>query len=218
VYTIKEHKFTDIVIGLHNKATGTDFFGPIADKILRRTHETVFIYKAAQPFNTLKKIVVVVPVNGELEPGFLHWFNKLFTNSKETGLPLTFYAHPQTIIHLKEANQHKASPINITYQEFTNWDDFLIFSRDVKSNDLFIIISSRKGHISYHSQLDKLPYHLSKYFEKNSFILLYPRQLEHGIKMEDVQHIDTTLIDSLSENMNIFKKLSRLMKSKPKSD
>ncbi len=215
VYTIKEHNFTDIVIGLHHKnSENDDFFGPTADKILKRTHETVYIYKATQPFNTLKRIVVVVPLRAELEPGFLHWFNKLHTSSKETGLPLVIYAHPQTIDHLEVANKHKPSPLKITYTEFTNWDDFLIFSRDVKPNDLFIIVSSRKGHVSYHSQLDKLPYHLSKYFDKNSFILLYPKQLEHG--REDVQLVDTAFIESLSDNMNVFKKLSRLIKNKIK--
>jgi len=215
VYTIKEHNFTDIVIGLHHKSSeNDDFFGPTADKILKRTHETVYIYKARQPFNTLKRMVVLVPMRAELEPGFLHWFNKLHTSSKETGLPLVIYAHPQTIEHLEMANQHKPSPLKITYTEFTNWDDFLIFSRDVKSNDLFIIVSSRKGHVSYHSQLDKLPYHLSKYFDKNSFILLYPKQLEHG--REDVQLVDTAFIETLSDNMNVFKKLSRLIKNKIK--
>ena len=215
VYTIKEHNFTDIVIGLHHKSgENDDFFGPTADKILRRTYETVYIYKATQPFNTLKRIVVVVPLRAELEPGFLHWFNKLHTSSKETGLPLLIYAHPQTIEHLEVANKHKPSPLTITYTEFTNWEDFLIFSRDVKSNDLFIIVSSRKGHVSYHSQLDKLPYHLNKYFDKNSFILLYPKQLEHV--SEDVQLVDTAFIENLTENMSVFKKLSRLNKNKIK--
>lgn len=212
VYTIKEHNFTDVIIGLHNKASeSNDFFGPIADKILRRVHETVYIYKAAQPFNTLKRIVVVVPFKAELEPGFLHWFHKLYTSSKETGLPLMIYAHPQSINHIEEANRHKTAPLKIVYNEFTDWNDFLIFSRDVKSNDLFIIISSRKGHTSYHSQLDKLPYHLTRYFEKNSFILLYPKQLDHGSR-EDVQIMDTTFIDTISGNMNVFKKISRLFK------
>ena len=215
VYTIKEHNFTDIVIGLHHRSgENDDFFGPTADKILKRTYETVYIYKATQPFNTLKRIVVVVPLRAELEPGFLHWFNKLHTSSKETGLPLMIYAHPQTIEHLEVANKHKPSPLKITYTEFTNWEDFLIFSRDVKSNDLFIIVSSRKGHVSYHSQLDKLPYHLNKYFDKNSFILLYPKQLEHV--REDVQLVDTAFIENLTDNMNVFKKLSRLIKNKIK--
>ena len=132
VYTIKEHNFSDIIIGLHHKATeSNDFFGPIADKILRRVHESVYIYKATQPFNTLRRIVVVVPAKAELEPGFLHWFNKLYISSKETGLPLAIYGHPETLKQIDEANQHKSAPLKISFTEFTNWDDFLIFSRDV---------------------------------------------------------------------------------------
>lgn len=216
VYTIREHQITDIVIGLHHKANIRDFLGPTTDRILKRTLETVFIYKSEQPFNTFRRMVVVVPPNAELEPGFMHWFNKLTTISKMADLPLVFYASTPTIEQIKQTNDLRALPLALKYQEFNVWDDFLIFSREIKSNDLFIIISSRKGHVSYDPYLDKIPSHLTRYFEKNSFIILFPKQIEHGYRLDDLQYVDNTLIESLSDNMNVFKKLSRLIKNKIK--
>ena len=89
IYTIKEHNITDVIIGLHHLAKdGKNFLGPVAEKILQNTRETIFIYKSVQPVNTLKRIVATVPPNAEYEQGFLHWFGRLQTMSKETGLPV----------------------------------------------------------------------------------------------------------------------------------
>ena len=179
IYTIKEHKITDLIIGLHHVANeGESFFGPIAENILQSTRETVFIYKSVQPVNTLKRIVVTIPPNAEYEKGFLHWFERLKTMSKETGLPLKIYANEVTIKIMRDSNANNPSPLALDFNIFDSWDDFLIFSREVKQDDLFIIVSSRKGYLSYIPEIEKLPKYLVKYFAGNSYIVLYPEQIE----------------------------------------
>lgn len=179
IYTIKEHNITDVIIGFHHLAQeGESFFGPVVQNILQNTRETIFIYKAVQPVNTLKRIVVTVPPNAEYEQGFLHWFERVQTISKETGLTLRMYANETTIKILTDTNANNPSPLAIDFNAFDNWDDFLIFSREVKQDDLFIIVSSRKGYLSYIPQIDKLPKYLLKYFVQNSYIILYPEQVE----------------------------------------
>jgi len=179
VYTIKEHNITDVIIGLHHLAhEGDSFFGPVTEKILERTSETIFIYKALQPVNTLKRIVAAVPPNAEYEKGFHHWVNRIATISRETGLPLIIYANSLTIKVLRKVTEEQSSTSNISFLPFEDWEEFLIFSREVKQDDLFIIVSSRKGYLSYNSQADKLPKYLTKYFAENSYIILYPEQNE----------------------------------------
>jgi Kef-type K+ transport system membrane component KefB len=178
IYTIKEHKITDIIIGQHHLAKENEsFFGPVAENILQHTRETILIYQAIQPINTLKRIVVAVPPNAEYEQGFLHWFKLLHTMCKETGLPLVIYAGEPTMNILRQSN-NSSSPLAIDFNVFDNWDDFLIFSREVKEDDLFIIISSRKNYLSYFPAIEKLPKYLLKYFMQNSYIILYPEQIE----------------------------------------
>ena len=79
-------------------------------------------------------------------------------------------------------------------------------------NDLFVIVASRKGHVSYTTYLDRVPYYLSTYFTTNSFILLYPKQLEHGVKMEDIAHVDSTLIETISDNVGKVGKVAGYLK------
>jgi Kef-type K+ transport system membrane component KefB len=210
VYTIKENNISDLVIGLHHNAAEHNFLGTISERVLRRLHETIFIYKPVQPLNTLKRMVVVVPPKAEMEPGFVHWFEKLIIVAKEGGLQSLFYATPTTINYLRQAN-NSVSPLKIIYNEFSNWEDFLIFSKIVKPNDLFVIVTSRKGHASYLSQFDKLPYYLMKYFADNSFIMLYPSQLEHGL-IQDIPHTDAALFDTIAGRNGVLKKAGNVVK------
>lgn len=178
-YTIKEHRITDLIIGQHHLTEDSkSFFGPVAENILQHTRETIFIYKSVQPLNTLKRVVVTIPPNAEYEQGFLHWYKLLQTMCKETGLPLIIYGSKATIKILQDSNANSSSPLAINYNTFDNWDDFLIFSREVRQDDLFVIVSSRKGYLSYIPEIEKLPKYLVKYFMANSYIILYPEQID----------------------------------------
>lgn len=218
IYTIKEQHITDLVIGLHIHANQKDFLGATAERIVKRTYETIYIYKAVQPFNTLKRMVIVVTPKAELEPGFSHWFSRLINLGKEAGLPLTIYAKAETIIALKHLQTKNQQSTTISYTEFSNWDDFLFFSGVLKPNDLFTIVSSRKAHISYQAALEKLPYYLTSYFAAISFIMIYPKQIEHGLKMNDLQYVDSTLAETISEKVLSVGKAGGFLKRLFKKD
>src|SRR5690606_39040913 len=186
-YTIKEHGITDVLIGLHRNSSQLQFLGPVAGNILQRINETVYIYKPLQPINTLNRIVAAVPPKAELEPGCIHWIGKIYNIAREAALPLVFYANTDTIEAIQTVDQSRKTMLQKTFNTFENWEDFLILSRELKQNDLFLIISSRKGHISYSRELDKLPYYLHQYFNNFSLLIIFPKQLESGINMKDIE-------------------------------
>ena len=212
IYTIKEQGITDLIIGLHQQASQKDFLGSTAEKIVRRTFETIYIYHSVQPLNTLKRMVVAVPPKAELEPGFSHWYLKLVTIAKEAGLQLSFYASPETISEIQDQQRVHDTSLPVQFIQFSNWDDFLIFSGVLKPNDLFCIITSRKGHVSYVNALEKLPYYLTNYFSAGSYMLIYPKQVEHGLQMDDVQYTDSTLAETFTEKMQVLGNPGSLLK------
>ncbi|CAG5074713.1 Glutathione-regulated potassium-efflux system protein KefB [Dyadobacter sp. CECT 9623] len=211
-YTIKEQHITDVVIGLHQETDHKTFLGPKIENIVKRVFETIYIYKPAQPFNTLNRIVVAIPPAASNEPGFLHWLGKLVALSRMSSMPIHFYASPQTIKFTRSAIARKSGAIEAHFTVFTDWDDFLIFSRELRIDDLFVIISARKGSPSYLSQLEKLPYYLSTRFDQQSLILIYPKQLESGINMNDIEQADSALIDTLSEKLGSLGKAAKYLR------
>lgn len=182
IYTVKENGVSDLLIGLHRDAGRGEFLGDTTETILKRVYETVFIYKPLQPLNTLKRMLVVAPPGAELEPGFRHWFQKLATVAKDLGMPVEIYADQSALKELSELQSLLKLTVKIVSHPFESWEDFLILSREVGPNDLFVIVASRKGQPSYQPVQDKLPVYLSKYFGENSLLLVYPKQLESGFQ------------------------------------
>ncbi|MGV3706688.1 MAG: cation:proton antiporter [Arcticibacter sp.] len=211
-YTIKEHAITDVLIGLHRHSSQLQFLGPVAGNILQRVNETVYIYKPLQPINTLNRIVAAVPPKAELEPGFIHWLGKVYNIAREAALPLVFYANEATMDAIQTVDQTRNTMVVKTFQQFSNWEDFLILSRELKQNDLFLIISSRKGHISYTRELDKLPYYLHQYFNSFSLLMIFPKQLESGINMTDIEQADGNLIEVLADKIGTVGRAGSILK------
>ncbi len=64
----------------------------------------------------------------------------------------------------------------INHVEFSNWDEFLALTRDVKENDNLWVVLSRSNHLSFQMNMLHIPEYLNKYFSANSFVLVYPVQ------------------------------------------
>ena len=212
LYTVKEHRMTDILIGLHKNSDQNEFLGQTAEHILENIPETIYIYKPVQPFNTLKRMVVLVTPDAELEAGFLHWFIKVSNIAKSAGMPVSFYAAADTLLEMEQAAAAMKNTPKMLFNEFSDWADFLIFSRELKPNDLFMIVSSRKMYLSYHEQLGKLPYYLSKYFEGNSFIILYPKQVNSAIAAEEIQAFGSDNVDRNVPTSGFINRLAHTLK------
>ncbi len=172
---IREQKITDLILGVHHQSSIMEsLLGSSSESILGRCNVTTFIYKPFQPLATIRRTIMVIPEGAENEIGFLLWQQRVTNFIKNSGSKLVVYASKQTIACLKE-NYAKAVP-DAEYKVFREWNDFLLLSREIKSDDNLIIVMSRKHHPSYHAKMAKIPAYLNSYFQKNSFILIYPVQ------------------------------------------
>lgn len=209
VGVVKEHNITDLVLGLHqNKRITESYLGKITDSVLSRCNTTTFIYKPLQPVATLKRHIVVIPQNAEKEFGFPFWLSKVWNIPKNTGAKLVFYANEKTTEYIKKI-QHK-HPIEADFRIFDDWDDFLIISRDVKSDDNLLIILSKINQVSYHPNMINLPSYLNKYFQNNSFIIVYP--VQHVADETDPNN--PSLVEPFERLDEIGKNIIRLFRRK----
>jgi hypothetical protein len=172
---VKEHKISDLILGLdEKKGFSKNFTGNLADGILTKCNTTTLIYKPSQPLSTIKRHLIVVPNRAEKEIGFPFWLLKVWNIARNTGAKLVFYSTEQTLKYIKDVN--KSHPIECEFIIFEEWDDFLILSRDVKPNDNLVLVLSRKERPSYNANMAKIPHYLNKYFKETNFILIYPTQ------------------------------------------
>ncbi|TCD48630.1 cation:proton antiporter [Chlorobium sp. N1] len=173
---IREHKITDLILGLHQKRSGLSdsFLGEASETLLRRGNVTTYIYRPVQPLDTVRRTILIVPPEAEYEAGFRLWIGRISSIVKNTGVPLVVYSTRETISALKEG--WGSAVQQAEYRHFRDWSDFLALSGEVKPDDSLVIVMSRRHCRSYQEGMERIAAHLGKYFQKNSFILLWPVQ------------------------------------------
>lgn len=177
IHTVKEYDVTDVVIGLHRKANIVDsFFGNLAESLLKGTHRQVMIAKFLMPVNTLRRIIVAVPSKAEYETGFTKWVEHFCRMGSILGCRVHFFANEHTLPLLQRLVKKKHSGTPTEFSRLDNWDDLLLLTGQVNFDHLLVVISARRGSISYNPAFERLPAQLGKYFANNSLIILYPDQ------------------------------------------
>ncbi|WP_288071493.1 cation:proton antiporter [Hydrotalea sp.] len=151
----------------------------ISDKfenILTKINKNIFITHLSKPFVYNKRIVVIIPALAELEIGFNAWLKKLIYLSQELSIPVLIFGSNKTYTSIQQFCTLNKINFVPSFKEFSNWEDFLILSRNIVKTDLLFFVSSRKGTMSYNSFLENIPYKLEKYFDENNKIIIYPEQ------------------------------------------
>jgi len=210
--SLKEQRITDLILGLNNeKGISDGFFSNLTLGILSKSNPTTLIYKPTQPFGTIKRHLVIVPDKAEKEIGFPFWIIKTWNIARNSGAKIVFYSSIDTQKVIREIQSKH--PIECTFKEFSDWDDFLILSRDIEANDNLIVILSRKDKPSYTPSMQRIPSYLNKYFEGNSYILVYPMQVGVGeTSMMDISN--PTILEPIEKLDEIGKTIAKIFRKK----
>lgn len=178
IHTAKEHGATDVIIGLHWKVNIVDsFFGMLTESLLKGLHREVMVARFLIPINTLRRIIVAVPPKAEYEAGFQKWVDHFCRMGTTLGCRVHFFANEQTGNLLQALVKKKHSDTLTEFSRLDEWEDLLLLTGQVNYDHLLVVISARRGSISYDSSFEKLPGQLGRYFTNNSLIVLYPDQL-----------------------------------------
>ena len=204
---VKEHKISDIIMGLHRKKglTGS-FIGHLSEGILTKCNTTTLIYKPVQPLSTIKRHLVIMPNNAEKVLGFPVWVNRMVNIAKNTGAKLIFYGSKTTLEAIVEMN--KKVNLEIECIEFFDWNDFLIISRDLRKDDNLTIVLSRKDHISYNQSMNRIPHFLNRYFTDYSYLLIYP--VQRGVAGTESNLLnDSSMAEPFRKNIEMIDDLGK---------
>jgi Kef-type K+ transport system membrane component KefB len=217
---VKELVISDVVIEWDERSGTTDFFfnrlfGTATNNILHSVWETVYVCRLNNPLNTNQKIALVLTKNAEYELGFSHWVKKIAKLAKQLNAKILVCSTSGTYTSLQKELKANRTYVETAYRPFEEIEDFLVLAREIRKDDLIVVVSARKGTVSYHSYMDNIPSRLVRHYEHNNFILLYPEQkqgevLESITKTEDIALTPIQdQIDNLNKIRRAFKKVFR---------
>lgn len=176
-HAMKEFNASELILGLHRKKRLTDtFYGTLASTLFTGVARQIVIVKCLEPVNTLRRIHVAVPSKAEYEAGFCRWVERLARLSEQLDCRIDFHAPQMTNEKIRDYIRRKHPATRADYLPLEDWDELLMLTGSVNYDHLLVLITARRGTLSYQSSFDHLPVQIERYFSNNSLMLLFPDQ------------------------------------------
>ena len=180
VHEVKENDYRELILGFHKKETANDsFLGNVLPEVLNSLDCQVVMARMNIPLNTVRMIHITFPAKAEFEAGFSYWVEETARMASGLGCRIMYHGHPDTMAKIKlELKKH--APIDASFFDTDGGNDLKRLAQVIHNDHLLIIVSARKGSISYRPSLDHIFVQLQRDYQDTSILLIYPS----GYKVE----------------------------------
>ena len=176
-HAFKEFNASEIIMGMHmRKDTSKTFWGKFIQGIFWGLNRQVIIVESFRPLNTLRCIQVAVPSRAEFEPGFYRWLERLSRMAENLECRVRFHCRAETRALIQEYIRKRHPEVRAEYQPMAHWNELPQLAREVADDHMFVVITARKGTISYKSALERLPDELTQYYQGKNLMIIFPDQ------------------------------------------
>ena len=180
VHEVKENDYRELILGFHKKETANDsFLGHVLPEVLNATDCQIVMARMNIPLNTVRMIHITFPAKAEFEAGFGYWVEETARMASGLGCRIMYHGHPDTMVRIK-AELKKHAPIEAAFFETDGGNDLKRLSKIIHADHLLIIVSARRGSISFRPSLDHIFTQLQRDYQDTSIMLIYPS----GYKVE----------------------------------
>lgn len=176
-HAFKEFNASEMIIGMHkSEDSAKKFWGEFIPGLFNGLSRQITIVRCLRPLNTLRRIQVAVPSRAEFEPGFYRWLERLARIAENLDCRIQFHAKHESLKLINEYLQNRHPNVRAEYTFMAHWIDIAKLADGVEDDHLFVVITARKGTISYKSALERLPEELTAYFSGKSLMIIFPDQ------------------------------------------
>ena len=184
-HAFKEFQASEILMGLHfHKEISRGFWGEFTRSLYNGLSRQIIITRIMQPLNTIRRIQVAVPSRAEFEPGFYRWLERLARMAGNLECRVVFHGRQDTLQLVKEFIRNRFPSVRAEYEELEHWNELPELATRVREDHLFVIVTARKGTISYKSAMERLPDEVNKCFKGKTLMIIFPDQ--YGNRMDDM--------------------------------
>lgn len=176
-HAFKEFQATEILIGMHtHKEVSTKFWGEFHQSLFNGLNQQITMARLAQPLNTIRRIQVAVPSRAEFEPGFYRWLERLSRIAGNLECRIQFHGRTETLSLVNEYIKNRHPQVRADYSNMDHWNELPKLANDVAGDHLFVIVTARKGTVSYKNALEYLPDEIQRYFNGKNLVIIFPDQ------------------------------------------
>jgi Kef-type K+ transport system membrane component KefB/mannitol/fructose-specific phosphotransferase system IIA component (Ntr-type) len=182
---IAETRSSVVIIGWDaRRAANARIFGTVLDQLLEQTRQLVLVAKLGHPLNTTKRIVLIVPPGGKHHPGFFGALQATKLMASELGARIKALVVSGDTARYEKLYAQVKPQVPAEWEFVDRWQKLPSLLREqLRPDDLVVVLSARRGAVSWHRELERLPALLAT-LGPESFLVVYPSETEPAAKRD----------------------------------
>ena len=204
-HAFREFSSSEIIMGMHvHTERNPKFWGDFIQSLYNGLNRQIILIRFVQPLNTLRRIQVAVPSRAEFEPGFQRWLERLSRFAGQLDCRIQFHGREESLVLIAEYINNRHPNVRAEYTPMGHWNELPQLAAAIQEDHMFIVVTARKGTISYKNALERLPDELQKYFSGKNLMIIFPDQYgdpkDDRMSFTEAQHHEeTSLYTTISQ-------------------
>jgi Kef-type K+ transport system membrane component KefB/mannitol/fructose-specific phosphotransferase system IIA component (Ntr-type) len=154
---------------------GSRAFGHTLDEVIDRTHQMVLINKLSYPAGVSKRVIVLIPPFGHRQPGFENAIGLVKNLSSQIGSDMKVLASSEVLEASRGFITAMEPKVPLDFDAVPVWKRVCEqLEQIVREGDWILLLSSRKGDISWQPIMERLPSNIVESVPSNNFSAVYP--------------------------------------------
>jgi len=192
-HAFREFGCSEIVMGMHVHTDITPkFWGEFIQSLYNGLSRQIILTRFVQPLNTLRRIQVCVPSRAEFEPGFHRWLERLSRFAEQLDCRIQFHGRQESMTLIAEYVNNRHPSVRADYTQMGHWNELPRLAASLADDHLFVVVTARKGTISYKNAIERLPDELQRHYSGRNLMIIFPDQFgdtkEDRMSFTEAQH------------------------------
>jgi len=139
-----------------------------------------------------------VPSRAEFEPGFHRWLERLCRFAGQLDCRIMFHGREESLDLIDNYIQLHHPSVRAQFRQMSHWNELPKLASTISEDHMFVVVTARKGTISYKNALEQLPDELQNYFNGKNLMIIFPDQYgdtkEDRMSFTEAQHREESSI------------------------
>ena len=184
-HAYKEFRATEILIGMHmHPEVSQKFWGEFHQSLFNGLNSQIIMARLTQPLTTIRRIQVAVPSRAQFELGFYRWLERLCRLGSNLECHTEFFGREDVLPLIENYVLSRHHDMRVSYTKMAHWAEMPNLAASISPDNLFVVVTARKGTVSYKNALEFLPDEITRHFSGTNIMIIFPDQ--HGDAMDEM--------------------------------
>jgi hypothetical protein len=171
----RELNATEVLMGWSEQSRAPEFFfGSLMENLLRDRDFSLVVLRPREPLNTTRRMLLAIPPEADLEPGFNNGVHLIKRLSRQLSAPALVMTPDKGSERMLKRMKSLSPDCDLSLGKTVSWPTLSrALKEQYRDGDLIVLMGARQGGLTWMHAMTRLPEEIAEQFPKANLLLVY---------------------------------------------